>query len=172
MLARDGGRGVSRHGRVYSATTLRVRFVSSQPRDWCSPRESFGRLESPDNEPLVRVWHPPDPDRDPVAVSKFRAAVMQNVIAVHVRGFKNLKGVAQEELARRDNRADSMRMWNARLCGRANLTAQDMATLVMVLPGAMPDEDAIGTFIKVAEGTMARPKFWDYPDSSASRSEP
>ena len=138
--------------------------MASQPRDWCSPRESFGRLGVPE-----RVWHPPDPDGDPVAVSKFRAAVMQNVIVLTVRDFKNLKGVPQEELARRDARADASRMWNARLCGRANLTAQDMATLMMVLPGAMPSEEAVRTFIEVAEGTMPRPKFWDFPDSSAAR---
>lgn len=81
---------------------------------------------------------PPDPERDPVAVSKFRAAVMQNAIVLAVREHKNLKGVPQEELARRDRRADALKMWNARLCGRANLTAQDMATLTMLLPGAMP----------------------------------
>lgn len=135
--------------------------MASQPRDWCTPRESFGRLDAID-----RTWLPPDPERDPVAVSKFRAAVMQNVIVLAVREFKNLKGVPQEELARRDHRADSLKMWNARLCGRANLTAQDMATLMMLLPGAMPSEETVRAFIEVAEGTAARPKFWDYPDSS------
>ncbi|ROR89992.1 hypothetical protein EDD33_0824 [Nocardioides aurantiacus] len=58
-------------------------------------------------------------------------------------------------------------MWNARLCGRANLTAQDIVTLMMVLPGAMPTEESIRFFIEVAEGTKARPKFWDFPDTSA-----
>lgn len=140
--------------------------MASQPRDWCTPRESFGRLESPDDQPLVRVWHPPDPDKDAVAVSKFRAAVMQNAVVLAVRQFKNLKGIPQEELARRDRRADSLKMWNARLCGRANLTAQDLATLMMLLPGVMPSEESVRVFIGVAEGTVARPKFWDYPDSS------
>lgn len=91
---------------------------------------------------------------------------MQNVIVLAVREFKNLKGVPQEELARRDRRADSLKMWNARLCGRANLTAQDMATLMMLLPGAMPSEETVRAFIDVAEGTAARPEFWNYPDSS------
>ena len=104
-----------------------------------------------------------------MAVAKFRAAVMQNVVALAVRSFKNLKGVPQEELARRDDRSDAMKMWNARLCGRANLTAQDMATLMMVLPGAMPTEETVRHFIDVAEGTAPRPKFWDYPDTSARR---
>lgn len=94
---------------------------------------------------------------------------MQNAIVLAVRDYKNLKGLAQEALARQDARADSMKMWNARLCGRANLTTQDMAALVMMVPGAMPSEEAIRTFIEVAEGTVARPKFWDYPDSSARR---
>ena len=102
-------------------------------------------------------------------MSKFRAAVMQNVIVLAVRDFKNLKGVPQEELARRDARTDAMKMWNARLCGRANLTAQDIATLMMVLPGAMPAEETVRVFIDVAEGTVPRPKFWDYPDTSAPR---
>lgn len=137
-----------------------VRVVTSQPRDWCYPRESFGRLDAPE-----RVWSPPDPDGDPIAVSKFRAAVMQNAIALSVRDFKNLKGVPQEELARRDRRSDAMRLWNARLCGRVNLTAQDMATLLMVLPGAMPAEETMRRFIDVAEGAVDRPRFWDYPDT-------
>lgn len=111
------------------------------------------------------MWLPPDPDRDPVAVSKFRAAVMQNAVALAVRSFKNVNGVPQEELARRDARADAMKMWNARLCGRANLTMQDMATLMVVLPGAMPDEAGIRIMIDVAEGTRPRPRFWDFPDS-------
>lgn len=140
--------------------------MASQPRDWCTPRESFGRLDASE-----RVWSPPDPTRDPVSVSKFRAAVMQNAVVLAVREFKNLKGVPQEELARRDRRADSLKMWNARLCGRANLTTQDMATLMMLLPGAMPSEEAVRMFIDVAEGTVERPKFWDYPDSSKRRPE-
>jgi hypothetical protein len=114
----------------------------------------------------VREWLPPDPDGDPVAVSKFRAAVMQNVIVLAVRDHKNMEGVPQEELARRDFRSDAAKMWNARLCGRANLTAQDMVTLMMVLPGAMPDESSIRRFVGVAEGTEARPQFWNFPDSS------
>lgn len=141
--------------------------MASQPRDWCTPRESFGRLDATE-----RVWQPPDPHGDPVAVSKFRAAVMQNAIALAVRDFKNLKGVAQEELARRDARADAMKAWNARLCGRVNLTAQDMATLMMVLPGAMPSEEAVRTFIEVAEGTVPHPKFWDFPDTSSRPATP
>lgn len=110
---------------------------------------------------------PPDPAGEPLAVSKFRAAVMQHVIVMAVREYKNLKGIPQEELARLDLRSDSMNMWNARLCGRANLTAQDMANLIMMVPGAMPDEQAVRTFIDVAEGTTERPKFWNYPDTSA-----
>ena len=115
------------------------------------------------------MWLPPDPNGDPLAVSKFRAAVMQNAIVLAVRGFKNLKGVPQEELARLDLRSDSMNMWNARLCGRANLTTQDIATLTVVLPGALPGEEAIRVLIDVAEGTMPRPKFWNFPDSSKAR---
>lgn len=134
--------------------------MTSQPRDWCTPKESFGRLDAPE-----RVWLPPDPEGDPVAVSKFRAAVMQNAVALSVRGFKNLKGVPQDELAGRDRRADAARMWNARLCGRVNLTAQDMATLMVILPGAMPSEEMVARLIEVAEGRVARPKFWDFPDS-------
>lgn len=107
----------------------------------------------------------PPLSKDPVAVSKFRAAVMQNAIVLSVRGFKNLKGVAQEDLARRDLRSDASRMWNARLCGRTTLTAQDIATLMVLLPGAMPSEEAMRTLIDVAEGTMPRPKFWDFPDT-------
>lgn len=138
--------------------------MASQPRDWCTPKESYGRLHVEQ-----RVWLAPDPDGDPLAVSKFRAAVMQNVIVLSVRGFKNLKGVPQEELARRDLRSDAMNMWNARLCGRANLTTQDIVTLMMVLPGAMPGEEDIQRFVEVADGTVARPKFWDFPDTSARR---
>lgn len=135
--------------------------MASQPRDWCTPKTSFGRLDATE-----RLWAPPDPQGEPLAVSKFRAAVMQHVIVLSVREHKNLKGVPQEELARRDLRSDSMNMWNARLCGRANLTAQDLATLMMLLPGAMPGEEAIRTFIDVAEGTRARPTYWSYPDMS------
>jgi hypothetical protein len=116
------------------------------------------------------VWLPPDPDGEPLAVSKFRAAVMQNVIVLAVREHKSLQGLPQEALGRRDLRSDSMNMWNARLCGRANLTMQDMATLMMVLPGAMPGEESVRLFIDVAEGTVPRPKFWDYPDSSQAHS--
>ncbi len=138
-----------------------MRVVTSQPRDWCTPKESFGRLDATE-----RVWLPPDPDGEPLLVSKFRAAVMQNAIVLAVRGHKNVEGVGQEGLARLDLRSDSMNMWNARLCGRANLTTQDIATLTMVLPGALPAEEAIRVMINVAEGTVPRPKFWDFPDTS------
>ncbi|MCW2815653.1 MAG: hypothetical protein JWN84_3108 [Nocardioides sp.] len=97
---------------------------------------------------------------------------MQNAIVLSVRGFKNLKGVVQEDLARRDMRSDASRMWNARLCGRTTLTAQDIATLMVMLPGAMPGEEAIRTMIDVAEGTMPRPKFWDFPDSCGAPAHP
>lgn len=157
-------RSTARISRVYGVSSRKVRGVASQPRDWCVPRESFGRLDVAD-----RVWQPPDPERDPVAVSKFRAAVMQNVIVLQVREFKNLKGIPQEALARRDQRADSLKMWNARLCGRANLTTQDMATLMMLLPGMLPAEETLRVFIDVAEGTVARPEFWSFPDSSRRR---
>ena len=132
--------------------------MSSQPRDWCSPRESFGRLDATE-----RMWSPPKSARDAVAVSKFRAAVMQNVIVLAVREHKNLHGVPQEELARRDPRTGSLKMWNARLCGRANLTTQDIATLMMVLPDAMPSEATVRRFIEVAEGSEAPPSFGATP---------
>ncbi|MEO9322284.1 hypothetical protein ABFT23_02260 [Nocardioides sp. C4-1] len=138
--------------------------MSAQPRDWCSPREAFGRLDATE-----RVWSPPDPFGNPLAVSKFRAAVMQNAIALSVRGFKNTSEVGQEDLARLDLRSDSMNMWNARLCGRANLSTQDIAALTVLLPGALPGEEAIRVFISVAEGSVARPKFWDFPDTSKAR---
>lgn len=138
--------------------------MTSQPRDWCSPKTSFGRLVATE-----RVWLAPDPDGEPLQVSKFRAAVMQHVIALAIRGHKNENDVAQEDFSRRDLRLDSTRMWNARLCGRAYLTTQDLAALIMILPGAMPDEEGIRTFIEVAEGTRERPKFWDFPDVSSRR---
>lgn len=138
--------------------------MTAQPRNWCLPKESFGQ-----RNPEARVWQPPDPHGDPVAVSKFRAAVMQNAICVSVRSHKELHGIAQETLARRDARSDAAKMWNARLCGRANLTAQDMATLMMILPGVMPHEDVVRRLIDVAEGTIEPPKFWIFPDSSARR---
>lgn len=101
-------------------------------------------------------------------LSKFRAAVMQNVICVAVREYKFDKGIAQEVLSRTDQRADSANMWNARLCGRANLTMQDLATLIRHWPEAIPDAMNIERFLAVAEGRMAPPRYWPFPDTAAA----
>lgn len=141
----------------------------TRPQQWCSPPEAFGHLDVQE-----RVWLPPR-GHDLTEVAKFRAAVMQNVICLHVRKHKNLtqhgrdgsKVMTQEQLAALDPRPDTQRRWNARLCGRANLTTADIATLLMILPDAMPSEQEIRMFIDVAEKRVV-PSGWfkdDWPDT-------
>ena len=105
--------------------------------------------------------------------AKFRAAVWQNVICLYVRTAKNLKAhgedgnqvLTQERLAALDPRPDTQRRWNARLCGRANLTTSDIATLMQILPGALPPERVVRTFLDVAEKRLGAPPEWEWPDS-------
>lgn len=135
------------------------------PRKWCEPASAFGK---PNAE--VRVWQPPD-GSDKVEVAQFRAAVMQNVICIFVREHKEASKTPQRELASRDGRYTALDMWNARLNGRENLTISDIATLIAVLPGAMPHEEDIQEFINVAEGNPP-PSGWKWPDTSAEPRRP
>jgi hypothetical protein len=83
---------------------------------------------------------------------------------VHVREFKNGIALTRQGLAALDNRSNSLDLWDARLNVHENLTTQDIATLLVVLPGAMPPSGFIGDFLSVAQGGP-RPKGWPYPDS-------
>jgi hypothetical protein len=145
----------------------------SGPQQWCSPPMAFGQLTLPNGKPVKhRRWLPP-PNTDFVGLAKFRASVMQNAICVHVRQAKNLRQygddgnatLTQKQLAALDPRPDTQKRWNARLCGRANLTTADIATLMVILPGALPNERTIKTFLDVAEKKIARPAGWPLPDS-------
>lgn len=131
------------------------------PRKWCDPPSSFGKLKAE-----VRVWQPPD-GRDMVEVAQFRAAVMQNAICLFVREHKEASKTPQRELASRDGRYTALDMWNARLNGRENLTISDIATLITVMPGAMPHEAEIKEFIDVAEGKPP-PAGWRWRDTSTA----
>lgn len=130
------------------------------PKIWCQPHTAFGKLNQ-----AVRVWQRPD-GNDQVKVAQFRAAVMQNAIALHVREFKNgaLIAMTRSELAALDGRPNSLDLWDARLNGHENLNVQDIATLITVLPGAMPDPDWISDFLKVADGDIP-PRGWRFPDT-------
>lgn len=137
--------------------------VSKKPRGpkaWCTPASAFGKLGVE-----KRVWHPPS-GRDPMEMAQFRAAVMQCAVAVYVREFKNGIAMRRSGLAALDHRLDSTDLWDARLNGHENLTTADLATLLTVLPGAVPDPTFLANFMAVAEGGP-RPRAWDYPDTSA-----
>lgn len=136
--------------------------VDEQPRFWCDPPNAFGRLGVRE-----RLWRPPGGE-DFGALTRFRAAVVQNAICVHVRQHKNATGMAQEAIAREDLRADAFKAWNARLCGRRSMTFQDLAVLIKFLDGSLPAEDEIRAFIDVAEGAPPEPN-WPWPDRCATR---
>jgi hypothetical protein len=141
----------------------RVYLVAvTSPWSWCQPNNAFGRLDVEKRE-----WTPPDGD-DPVLMTKFQAAVIQNAICVSVRKFKNEKGIAQEVLAREDKRSDSLKKWNARLCGRQPLSLQDIAVLMTVVAGALPTEAELSIFLQVAMGQIEPPPGWDRPDTCSS----
>lgn len=142
---------------------------SAEPRRWCIPSTAFGKIDG------VRKWVQPDPD-EPNEVAKFRAAAMQNVIAVHVRRTKEMQQhgrsgtskLSQEALALRDGRPDSLNKWNKKLNGRMNLTATDIATLAMILPGALPAEYEVRTFIEVVSGQQRPPAGFPWKDRPMS----
>lgn len=131
------------------------------PKRWCKPSSAFGKLNVKERE-----WQPPS-GRDPVEMAQFRAAVMQNAIAVNVREFKNGVALRRTGLAALDDRLDSLDLWDARLNGHENLTTSDIATLLTVLPDAAPDPVFVTRFLAVAEGDP-RPHDWPYPDTSSS----
>lgn len=122
------------------------------PRYWCEPPTAFG-----DPAATVREWQPPG---RPHLLDEFRAAVMQHAIAISVRRYKNGAGLTQEALGDLDGRPDARNKWNARLNGRINMTMKDMATLVAILPGAMPTEAKMRTLLRVAEHQETRPRGW------------
>ena len=137
------------------------------PQKWCNPPDAFGQLNV-----KKREWLPPR-GNDRVEVAKFRAAVWQNAICVYVRTAKNLaqygedgdKMMTQEQLAALDPRPDTQKRWNARLCGRANLTTADIATLMRILPDALPPEHEVQMFLDVAEKRISAPDWWEWPDT-------
>lgn len=98
-------------------------------------------------------------------MDEFRAAVLHHAIAVSVRRYKNDQGITQEALAKRDDRPDAVRKWNARLNGRIGLTMKDLAVLVQVLPGAMPSEATVRQLLSVAEKRATPPQDWTESDS-------
>lgn len=148
--------------------------ATSGPRKWCSPSETFGQLTINGDAVKERVWLPPNRN-DPVEVAKFRAAVMQNVICLHVRGAKNslphpeIEGrtFPLDAFAALDERSNDSEKWQGRLTGRYNLTTQDIVTIIEVLPGAMPSEREVRTFLDVAQNRINRPRNWPWPDTSA-----
>lgn len=97
-------------------------------------------------------------------MSKFRAAVVQNVICLWVRRHKNEVGKTQDFLAANDARGDGASKWNARLNGRIPLTMQDYATLLRILPDALPAPWDIQPFLDAAEKRGELPPGWDWPD--------
>lgn len=129
------------------------------PKVWCKPTSAFGKLNQEKRE-----WQPPS-GKDPVEMAQFRAAVMQNAIAVHARNFKNGIALRRTGLAALDDRLDSLDLWDARLNGHENLTTQDIATLLSVLPELVPEPSFIAHFLAVAEGEPPPPD-WDYKDTS------
>ncbi|MDQ3525356.1 MAG: hypothetical protein M3451_09920, partial [Chloroflexota bacterium] len=133
---------------------------------WCKPTSAFGKLKVKGRKWQPREWQPPS-GSDPVEVAQFRAAVMQNAIAVHVREFKNGVAMRRTGLAALDDRLDAVDLWDARLNGHENLTTQDIATLLTVLPDAMPDPTFIATFLAVAQGAPPPPG-WEYDDTSTA----
>ena len=141
------------------------------PKVWCTPPNAFGKVDQVGRDGSVvkaveeREWQPPS-GRDPVEVAQFRAAVMQNAIAVYAREFKNGVAMRRTGLAALDDRLNSTDLWDARLNGNENMTTSDIATLLTVLPDAVPDPTFIANFIRVAEG-WPRPREWPYPDTSA-----
>lgn len=172
----------AREHHAYVRSTSRVCIVTTPaaapprtvtgPQKWCSPPEAFGQLKLRDEKVEVRVWLPPR-GNDHVEMAKFRSAVMQSAICLFVREAKNAEKfgpdgnerLTQEQLARLDPRPDTQKRWNARLCGRANLTTFDMATLMVILPGSMPSERDIKVFLDVAEKRIEPPTGWAWPDS-------
>lgn len=131
------------------------------PKVWCKPTSAFGKVEKVD----VREWQPPSGD-DPVVMAQFRAAVMQNAIAVHVREFKNGIAMRRTGLVGEDKRLNAGDLWDARLNGHENLTTSDIATLLTILPESLPDTHFISVFLSVAEGGPI-PEDWEYPDTSS-----
>lgn len=131
------------------------------PKKWCKPHAAFGKLGVD-----VREWRRP-PGHDPVEVAQFRAAVMQNAIAVHVREFKNGVALRRTGLAALDERTGSLELWDARLNGNENMTTADLATLLTVLPDAVPSPEFISRFLSVAEGAPA-PQGWAFPDTATN----
>lgn len=134
---------------------------------WCQPGGSFGKVGAKVEK---REWQPPN-GKDPVEVAQYRAAVIQNAIAVHVREFKNGALMSRRALAQLDYRAYSWDLWNARLNGTENLTPADLATLMATLPDALPDKTFILNFLRVAEGGP-RPDDWPYPDTCNGHLDP
>lgn len=112
-----------------------------------------------------REWQPPN-GNDPVQTAQFRAAVVQNAICVYAREFKNGIAMRRTALVAMDDRLDAGDLWDARLNGNENLTMSDLATLLRVLPDAVPDSYFIARFLDVAEGGP-RPHDWPYPDTSS-----
>lgn len=139
------------------------------PKAWCKPSSAFGKvdkvLKDGSRQKVVeeREWQPPS-GRDPVEVAQYRAAVIQNAICVHVREFKNGQLMTRRALSALDYRAYAWDIWNARLNGTENLTTADLATLLAVLPDALPSQEFILDFLRVAEGGP-RPEDWPYPDT-------
>ena len=174
--SRDGGMRAPTV--AYAASSHRVAVMTAEsapkkpprgPKVWCKPTSAFGKVDRVLKDGTIkkvveaREWQPPS-GRDPVEVAQYRAAVIQNAIAVHAREYKNGAFLSRQTLADLDYRAYSWDIWNARLNGTENLTTADIATLMAVLPEALPSNEFILDFLQVAQGGP-RPEDWPYADT-------
>lgn len=143
-----------------------------QPRQWCYPVEAFGKITDHPSGALIqtRVWRPPATSEHlaPNEWAAFRAAVIQNAYAVHLRAHKNALSpkVTREMLGEADERPDAFSKWTARLNGTAGWNLDDTAVILRLYPGALPDWPTVRIFIDVATGVRQPPPNWTWPDTA------
>lgn len=148
----------------------------TMPRDWCDPPSAFGQLSDKSVRPAVKVtrrhWVPPV-SSDVHATAAFREAVVQSTICLHVRLAKNSmqhpslpkKSFPLAALTALDKRSPNTNFWQAKLTGLAAMTLEDLATLVDLLPGCLPPEHDLKTFLDVAQKRIPPPPDWGWPDT-------
>lgn len=150
-----------------------------QPADWCDPPEAFGQLTAKDNKTPIRrrVWLWEQATTGALEV-EFRAAVIQNVIALYVRQAKNARPhptivgrtMPLKTLVAADQRKMSFDSWQRKMTGQRSFVFDDLAVIAHVLPDALPPEHELGVFLRVAQKQSSPPEDWsrkgvDWPDA-------
>ena len=124
------------------------------PRRFCDPAEAFGDPSAPE-----RTWLPPADVTYAREWLEFQEAVLQHAVCVAVHRHPQYR-LLWQRLVGMDVRSNAGLRWNALLSGRRLMNLEDVASLLLHFPDALPERDAVRTLLAVAAKHVPPPPDW------------